>query len=131
MKKSKDINIPITPEESIEEEQMIITQTVPLNSLLIYIVDGIIPLITTLCKQFASHEELCKQFASHEEYRTLLTQRHDVLKSIGDSIAVSICSIIFSGVSQYVHIYLECPEKWWSLLIKSGCIIIIIMYMCI
>ena len=121
MKKSKDINIPITPEESIEEEQMIITQTVPLNSLLIYIVDGIIPLITTLCKQFASREE----------YRTLLTQRHDVLKSIGDSIAVSICSIIFSGVSQYVHIYLECPEKWWSLLIKSGCIIIIIMYMCI
>ena len=104
MEKSKDINKPIKPKEFIEEEQMTITQTVPLNSLLIYIVDGIIPLIITLCKQFAA----CSSSGLiSEEYPILLTQRHDVLKSVGDSIGVSICSIILSGTR-----VIECPNKW-------------------
>ena len=101
MEKSKDINKPIKPKGSIEEEQMTDTQTVvtvPLNSLLLYIVDGIIPLMTTFCKQFAAHNSLG---LISEEYPILLTQRHDVLKSVGDSIGVSICSIILSGTSHY------------------------------
>ena len=98
MEKSKDINEPIKPKGSIEEEQMPSAQTVPLNSLLIYIVDGIIPLITTFCKQFADHNS---SGLISEEYPILLTQRHDVLKSVGDSIGVSICSIILSGISHY------------------------------
>ena len=99
MEKSKDINEPIKPKGSIEEEQMTSAQTVPLNSLLIYIVDGIIPLMTTFCKQFAAHNS---SGLISEEYPTLLTQRHYVLKSVGGSIGVSICSIILSGISHYV-----------------------------
>ena len=98
MEKSKDINLPIKPKESIKEKEMTDPKTVPLNGLLLYIVDGIIPLMTTFCKQFAAHNSLG---LISEEYPILLTQRHDVLKSVGDSIGVSICSIILSGTSHY------------------------------
>ena len=96
MKKSKGINKPIITEGLIE---------VPLNSLLLYIVDGMIPLVTTFCKRLVSHNS---SGLISEEYPTLLTPRGEaVLKSVGDSIAVSICSIILSGVSQYVRMHLE------------------------
>ena len=92
MEKSKDINEPIKPKGSIEEEQMTSTVRVPLlNGLLLYIVDGIIPLVTTFCKQLAAHSS----GLISKEYPTLLTPRGvAVLKSIGDSIAVSACCII-------------------------------------
>ena len=94
METSKDINEPIKLKRSIEEEEMTDTQTVPLNSLLLYIVDGIIPLMTTFCKQLkADSSEL------------MTPTGMVVLKSIGDSIGVSICRIILSGDSQYVHMH--------------------------
>ena len=94
MEKSKDINLPIKPKESIKEKEMTDPKTVPLNGLLLYIVDGIIPLMTTFCKQLKAHGS-----------RLMTPRGMAVLKSVGDSIAVSICSIIISGDSQYVHMH--------------------------
>ena len=98
MKESKGINKPEKSGGAIEETETTGAQTVLLNGSLLYIVDGIIPLVTTFCNQLAAHNSLG---LISEEYPILLSQRYDVLKSVGDSIGVSSCicivSIFFRG----------------------------------
>ena len=60
---------------------------VPLNSFLFYLVDGIIPLITSFCTQLRDHSS---SSLTTESYSSLFTPRVvSVLKSINDAAAVS------------------------------------------
>ena len=60
---------------------------VPLNSFLFYLVDGIIPLVTSFCYQLRDHSS---SSLTTESYSSLFTpQVVSVLKSINDAAAVS------------------------------------------
>ena len=93
MKKSEDIKIPISIQGSIdpvedEDEGPAVTgaQTVLLNSLLLYLVDGMIPLVISFCNQLATYNS---SGLTSKIYSSLLTHRVvSVLKSVGDSIGV-------------------------------------------
>ena len=60
---------------------------VPLNSFLFYLVDGIIPLVTSFCYQLRDHSS---SSLTTESYSSLFTpQVLSVFKSINDAAAVS------------------------------------------
>ena len=60
---------------------------VPLNSFLFYLVDGIIPLVTSFCTQLRNHSS---SSLTTESYSSLFTPRVvSVLKSMNDAAAVS------------------------------------------
>ena len=75
-------------------------EATPLNSFLYYIIDGLIPLITTFCTQLASH--ISSGLTSKLQSRLLTDDVKSGLNSFSDSIAVSFIhstwnNIIVSG----------------------------------
>ena len=66
---------------------------VPLNSFLFYLVDGIIPLVTSFCYQLRDHSS---SSLTTESYSSLFTPRVvSVLKSINDAAAVSNLIVVY------------------------------------
>ena len=56
-------------------------------SLLLYLVDGLVPLITAFCSQLSARNS---SGLTSKIYSSLLTRKElDVLKSVGDAVAVS------------------------------------------
>ena len=57
-------------------------------SLLLYLVDGLVPLITTFCTKLSAHNS---SGPTSKVYSSLLTPKVlAVLKSVGDAVAVSV-----------------------------------------
>ena len=63
-------------------------KSISIPSLLLYLVDGLIPLVTAFCIQLSAHNS---SGLTSKVYSSLLTPKVlAVLKSVGDAVAVSV-----------------------------------------